>query len=115
MKLGSGSGSEPTTNMNNSLNIFPIDLAHRIRWTTCMRMRAWIFAVVGLLFTLVAGRAELRLHGLFTDNMVLQRDEPVYIYGWCDDDDTVTVTFRNVPTKAKVKDGKFVAKLKSLK
>ena len=68
-----------------------------------MKMRAWIFAVIGLLFTLVTARAELRLHGLFTDNLVLQRDEPVYIWGWCDNDDTVTVSFRNTQTKAKVK------------
>src|SRR2546423_1819363 len=80
-----------------------------------MKLRAWIFAVVGLLFTLIAARAELRLHGLFTDNLLLQRDEPVYIYGWCDNDDMVTVSFRNIQTKAKVKDGKWVAKLKSLK
>ena len=80
-----------------------------------MKMRAWIFAIIGLVFTLNTALAELRLHGLFTDNMILQRDEPVYVYGFCDDDDTVTVTFRNIPTKAKVKDGKFVAKLKAMK
>jgi len=80
-----------------------------------MKMRSWIFAIVGLLFTFNVAVAELRLHGLFTDNLILQRDEPVYIYGTCDDDDAVTVWFRNIPTKAKVKDGKFIAKLKALK
>ncbi|HKQ40266.1 MAG TPA: sialate O-acetylesterase [Verrucomicrobiae bacterium] len=80
-----------------------------------MKMRAWIFASVGLLFTFNAALADLRLHGLFTDNLILQRDEPVYIFGFCDNDDSVTVTFRNIQTKAKVKDGKWIAKLKPLK
>ncbi len=80
-----------------------------------MKMRAWILAWAGLLFTFATARADLRLHGLFTDNLLLQRNEPVYIYGWCDDDDTVTVTFRHVQTKARVQDGKWIAKLKPLK
>jgi sialate O-acetylesterase len=95
--------------------ILSLDVRRRIGWTSAMKMRAWIFATIGLLFTLRPGVAELKLHGLFTDNLILQRDEPVLIYGFCDDDDTVTVTFRHVPTKAKVKDGKWVAKLKPLK
>jgi sialate O-acetylesterase len=80
-----------------------------------MILRSWTFAVTGLLFTLTCARAELRLHGLFTDNMVLQHDEPVYVFGFADNDDTVTVQFRDQRVKPKVKDGRWIAKLKALK
>jgi sialate O-acetylesterase len=80
-----------------------------------MSMRSWTFAVIGLLFTFNAALAELRLHGLFTDNMVLQRDEAVYIFGFADDDDTVTLHFRDQRVRPKVKDGRWMAKLKPLK
>ena len=80
-----------------------------------MKMRTWIFVAVGLLFTLTGAFAELKLHGLFTDNLLLQRDEPVYVYGFADNDDTVTVQFRDQRAKAKVKDGRWIAKLKPLK
>jgi sialate O-acetylesterase len=91
-----------------------LDVRQRIRCTGAMIMRAWTFAIVGLLFTLTSALAELRLHGLFTDNMVLQRDEPIYIFGFADDDDTVTVQFRGLRVKPKVKDGKWTAKLRSM-
>ncbi|WP_197529198.1 sialate O-acetylesterase [Aeoliella mucimassa] len=37
--------------------------------------------------------AELRLPSLFTDHMVLQRDEPVPVWGWSDPQATVYVVF----------------------
>lgn len=81
-----------------------------------MMMRSWIFAGAALLFTLCSARAELRLHGLFTDNLLLQRDEPVYIYGWADEDDLITVQFRDQRVaRIKVKDGKWMTKLRPLK
>jgi sialate O-acetylesterase len=92
-----------------------LDVRRRIRWTSAMMLRSWTFAIVGLLFTFTSALAELRLHGLFTDNMVLQQDEPVYIFGFADADDTVTVQFRDQRVKPKVKDGKWTAKLRSLK
>ena len=92
-----------------------LDVRRRIRCTSAMMLRSWTFAIVGLLFTFTSARAELRLHGLFTDNMVLQQDEPVYIFGFADDDDTVTVQFRDQRIKPRVKDGKWTARLRSLK
>lgn len=35
--------------------------------------------------------AELRLAGIFADHMVLQRDQPIHIWGWAEADNKVTV------------------------
>lgn len=37
--------------------------------------------------------AEIRLAGIFADNMVLQRDQPIRIWGWADIGEEVTVEF----------------------
>ena len=63
----------------------------------------------------VSGRSEVKLHNLFTDDMVLQRDAAVSVWGWADADEEVTVEFRNQKVKAQNKDGKWLAKLKPLK
>jgi sialate O-acetylesterase len=68
-----------------------------------------------LLTFALAARAEVKLHNLFTDDMVLQQKAPVTIWGWADADEEVTVEFRGQKVKAKNKDGKWQAKLKSLK
>jgi len=41
----------------------------------------------------ITGAAPLKLHAIFTDHMVLQRDKPVSIWGWADAGDKVSVTF----------------------
>ena len=37
--------------------------------------------------------AEVRLAAIFADGMVLQRDQPIQVWGWAEQDATVTVTF----------------------
>lgn len=37
--------------------------------------------------------AELRLAGIFADHMVLQRDQPIQVWGWANAGDKVTVVF----------------------
>ncbi len=59
-------------------------------------------------------RAELRLHNLFTDHMVLQQHATVPIWGWGDDGDKVTVEFAGKKDTVTVKNGQWVAKLKNL-
>ncbi len=50
--------------------------------------------VVALLLTLPSlYAAELKLAALFSDNMVLQRDVPVPVWGWADKGQKVTVSF----------------------
>ena len=71
---------------------------------------------LALLLTLaLAAQAEVKLHNLFTDDMVLQRNASVSIWGWADADEEVTVEFRDQKVKAKNKNGKWEAKLKPLK
>jgi len=54
------------------------------RWRT-------IIVSVYLLLLASSARADIRLHKLFTDQMVLQRDMPVSVYGVADPDERVTV------------------------
>ena len=73
-----------------------------------------------LIALLVAGsaltsRAEVRLHNLFTDHMVLQQGTTVPVWGWGDDGDKVTVEFAGQKDSTTVKNGKWMAKLKNLK
>jgi len=46
-------------------------------------------------------RAEIRLPAVIGDNMVLQRERPVPIWGWSDPGDTMTVTFAGQTKSAK--------------
>ncbi len=43
--------------------------------------------------SVIAGARPLKLHAIFTDHMVLQRDKPIKIWGWADDGDKVSVQF----------------------
>lgn len=63
-----------------------------------MNMRSVRFAVVLLpvlfVFTTPSlARAEVRLSGIFSDHMVLQREQPVSVWGWADKGERVVVTF----------------------
>ncbi len=64
-----------------------------------MKVRCLPF-VARVLSTLLAfgppllARAELRLSGIYGDHMVLQREQPVTVWGWADIVQQVTVKFR---------------------
>lgn len=61
-----------------------------------MKMRllgAPLLGVAVFLAMALQGRAELRMHRFYTDNMVLQRDKPVVIKGWADAGAAVRVAF----------------------
>jgi sialate O-acetylesterase len=73
------------------------------------------FCVLSALTFAFAAHAEVKLHGLFGDNMVLQRDAAVPVWGWADDGEKVTVEFRNQKVSTTAKDGKWMVKLKKLK
>jgi sialate O-acetylesterase len=51
--------------------------------------------------SILTGRAEVRLHGLFTDNMVVQRDLPIKVWGWAQANSTVEVKWNNTITPCK--------------
>lgn len=45
--------------------------------------------------------SEVILHGLFTDNMVIQRDSPIHIWGWADAGENIQVIFKEVTREVK--------------
>ncbi|HEV2693654.1 MAG TPA: sialate O-acetylesterase [Verrucomicrobiae bacterium] len=68
-----------------------------------------------LLFFTVPSRAELSLPAIFGDNMVLQQQMPVPVWGWAAPGTTVTVTFAGQTKSARAAaDGKWLVKLGKL-
>ncbi len=54
-----------------------------------------LFPLIAALLSTIAEAQSLKLHGIFTDHMVLQRDKPITIWGWADDGEKVSVQFGN--------------------
>ena len=79
------------------------------------RSRLVAFLAIASLIASQGALADLKLHGLFADNMVLQRGRPVPIWGTADDGENVTVTFCGQTKSATAKDGKWMVTLDSLK
>jgi sialate O-acetylesterase len=63
----------------------------------------------------LSARADVRLHALFSDNMVLQQGAAVHIWGWADNGEKITIEFNGKKIQTVGKDGKFSAKLPKLK
>lgn len=80
-----------------------------------IEQKRWIFLSLSLtvfLFFGTAVSAATRLPGFFTDNMVLQRDRPVQIWGWGDPGKKVTVSFGGQEKSAEVdKSGRWLVHL----
>src|ERR1700679_1354814 len=73
-----------------------------------------------ILATLLIGgiavaRADVKLPTLFTDNMVLQQGMKVTVWGWADEGETVTVTFRGQKVTTTAHNGAWMVTLKKLK
>jgi sialate O-acetylesterase len=61
-------------------------------------------------------RAEVKLPRVFSDNMVLQRDTPVRLWGWADPGEKVTITFaKHRADVVAGKDGRWKATLPAMK
>lgn len=59
--------------------------------------------------------ADVKLAGVFGDHMVLQRDQPVPIFGWSEPGDTITVTLGEKTATATANgNGRWLAKLDPL-
>ena len=60
--------------------------------------------------------ANLECSGIFTDNMILQREKPVAVWGWADAGETVTVEFNGQKKTTKAgANGKWMLKLDPMK
>jgi sialate O-acetylesterase len=77
------------------------------------RCLLWLpLALVSLATTTLA---DVKLPAVFTDHMVLQRDQPVPVWGWADPNEQVIVTFRDqTKTTTAGADGKWSVKLDNL-
>jgi sialate O-acetylesterase len=80
-----------------------------------MRAAGLVLAAAGLLAATSAARAEVKLPALFTDHMVLQRDQPNRVWGWAKEGDTVTVSIAGQKHESKADDqGRWEVKLEPL-
>jgi sialate O-acetylesterase len=78
-------------------------------------MRRWM-VLLAMLALGTSGFAELKLAALFSDGMVLQRDQEVPVWGWADPGSEVTVSFAGADHIARAgADGKFMIRLKRMK
>lgn len=70
------------------------------------------FLVVLLLCISFFSQGTIQLPKILSDNMVLQRNKPITIWGWADANEKVTVTFKDQKKSAKAdKSGKWTIKL----
>ncbi len=78
-------------------------------------LKAVLSTTAFLSLTALCAQADVKLHNLFTDHMVLQRDIAVPVWGWADDGEKVTVEFRGKKVSTTAKGGKWMVKLGKLK
>lgn len=78
-------------------------------------LKAVLSTTAFLSLTALCAQADVKLHNLFTDQMVLQRDIAVPVWGWADDGEKVTVEFRGKKVSTTAKGGKWMVKLGKLK
>lgn len=65
--------------------------------------------VIFLIFSLsvLQTQAEFKLHKIFTDNMVLQRDVDIPIFGYSNESAPIKFIFNGITKIAKIDDGKW--------
>lgn len=69
-----------------------------------------------VLFHVPAARADVRLHTLFSNHMVLQRGKPVPVWGWAAPGEAVSVSINQATGKTMAdRDGKWRLKLPAMK
>lgn len=78
-------------------------------------MKHILSVFIALLFTPLPGLQAAQLHGLFTHNMVLQREKPLAIYGTGDEGEKVTVELNGEKAAATVANGQWKAVLPPMK
>ena len=82
--------------------------------TFLRQSRGWALALA-LVLVAPTVHGEVKLHGLFSDNMVLQRETRVPVWGWADEGEQVTVEFRGQKVSARAKGGSWMVRLGNLK
>ena len=79
------------------------------------RLKCLILVMLLLSPCIILNAAELKLASVFTDHMVLQREQSVPVWGWADPNEKVTVEFAD-QTKTAIADatGKWLVKLDAI-
>lgn len=76
-------------------------------------MSTFFKLTLALLFSSIATYADVRLPGIFSTNMVLQRNQPIPVWGWASPGEKVTVMLNRQTLSTKAgKDGKWKLTLK---
>jgi len=79
-------------------------------------MKSKLFIALMVLFSVNQLFAEVKVAKIFNDNMVLQRNKDVPVWGWADKGEKVTVIFNGQKAVAKADpSGKWMVKLKPMK
>ena len=78
------------------------------------RWRLRIVPGLVILLSAATTRADVKLHGLFSDHVVLQRDIAVPIWGWADDGEHISVEFRGHKVTTKAVGGRWLVRLPRL-
>jgi sialate O-acetylesterase len=81
----------------------------------CMVKRNMIRFVSVLALGVVFARAEVKLPALFSDNMVLQRDKSIAVWGWAENGERVTVKLGNNEAVTVAENGKWKVFLPKMK
>jgi sialate O-acetylesterase len=77
------------------------------------RHRPWLGLGAALLFASASSSwADVRLPGIFSENMVLQQGMAVPVWGWADDGENVTVEFRGQKVSTTAQNGKWQLRLR---
>lgn len=64
-------------------------------------MRSSLFLICVLLSLITTLKAEVRLAGIFSSDMVLQRNQNIVIWGWADKGERITVSFNDLTKKTR--------------
>lgn len=76
-------------------------------------MNRFILLATLLLLSALAA-ADVRLPGIVSDNMVIQRDQPIHVWGWAAEGEAVTVKFGEQSAATVAKDGRWSVKLNAM-
>ena len=77
-------------------------------------MKTISIVFVFLLLTLFPAIGKITMPNLFSDNMVLQRDQPIHIWGWADSQENIEIKFKEQKVNLKAsKDGSWSTYLKT--
>jgi sialate O-acetylesterase len=81
-----------------------------------MKTKSILAGIVATVLLSVPALADVRLARVFTDNMMLQRNQPVRVWGWAEPDEAVTVSLagKQASVKADAK-GAWAAELPAMK